>query len=247
MEAQKTYVVYAHKNKMNNKMYIGITGNSPEKRWDNGNGYRGQIFFNAIKKYGWDNFEHKILIHNLTLEQANKWEAKLINYYNCLYPNGYNNKGGGGASGCLTSLTKEKLSKIFKGCKNPKISISLKKYYETHDGVMKGKKFSETAKHRMSLAKIGKPSPKKGIPLNAEELRKLRIDNKNCLRIVCVNNMKIYISQTRAGEDLGISNKHIGDVCKGRRPHTHGYYFMYYEDFIAEYPNLVKKLKEDDY
>lgn len=247
MEAQKTYVVYAHKNKINNKMYIGITGNSPEKRWDNGNGYRGQIFFEDIKKYGWENFEHKILIWGLTLEQANKWEKKLIEHYNCLYPNGYNNKGGGGASGFLTNLTKQKLSKIFKGCKNPKISISLKRYYKTHDGTMKGKKFDEKSKYKMSIAKLGKPSIKKGIKLNKEQLKKLRTDNKHCRKIICLNNLTVYISQTRASEELNISNKHIGDVCKGRRPHTYNYRFMYYDDFIKEFPYLINKIKEDIY
>ena len=66
------YTIYIHKNKINNKVYIGQTSQNPKKRWDNGRGYQSSPkFYNAILKYGWDNFEHIILYTNLTLEQAN--------------------------------------------------------------------------------------------------------------------------------------------------------------------------------
>jgi len=51
------YTIYIHKNKINGKVYIGQTGQDPKKRWDNGNGYKTcSRFWNAIQKYGWDNF-----------------------------------------------------------------------------------------------------------------------------------------------------------------------------------------------
>ena len=55
------YVVYKHTSP-SGKVYIGITGQDIHRRWrNNGEGYRGQLFYNAIKKYGWENISHEIL------------------------------------------------------------------------------------------------------------------------------------------------------------------------------------------
>lgn len=57
-----TYCVYAHINKVNGKIYIGQTCRKPEYRWNDGKGYKEcTYFYNAIEKYGWDNFDHEIL------------------------------------------------------------------------------------------------------------------------------------------------------------------------------------------
>ena len=75
----KKYTIYIHKNKINGKVYIGQTSQKPEKRWDNGRGYEtSSKFYNAILKYGWNNFEHIILYTTLTLEEANQKEQELI-------------------------------------------------------------------------------------------------------------------------------------------------------------------------
>lgn len=70
------YKIYMHKNKINNKIYIGQTKQSLNSRFKNGNGYQScPLFFRAIKKYGWENFEHIILEENISsLEVANERE-----------------------------------------------------------------------------------------------------------------------------------------------------------------------------
>lgn len=91
----KIYIVYVHKNKVNGKCYVGITSNSPEVRWQNGNGYKTQPkFYNAIKKYGWDGFYHQIMATRLTEEKAKQMEQRLIKYYDS-FNNGYNATLGG--------------------------------------------------------------------------------------------------------------------------------------------------------
>ena len=97
------------------KSYIGLhSGNQPEKdRWGkNGNGYKPQNskkptkFYNAIRKYGWHNFNHDILewVEVETLEELmstlkNK-EKYYIEQYDS-YHNGYNSTLGG--DGAITS------------------------------------------------------------------------------------------------------------------------------------------------
>ena len=82
----KNYILYEHVNKENGKKYIGIT-NNPLIRWRNkGIGYKpykGSIskFWNAIEKYGWDNFEHNILLEGLTFEEACRKEKEEISKY----------------------------------------------------------------------------------------------------------------------------------------------------------------------
>lgn len=78
------FIVYKHVNKFNGKVYVGITSkNPPTKRWGkNGNLYHeNTYFYNAIKKYGWDNFTHEILRSNLTEIEALELEKELIAYY----------------------------------------------------------------------------------------------------------------------------------------------------------------------
>lgn len=93
---ENNYCVYMHVNKANGKKYIGITKNKPEERWQNGHGYKRQAFYNAIQKYGWDNFEHLILFENISKDEACKKEIELISEYNSTDKRyGYNISHGG--------------------------------------------------------------------------------------------------------------------------------------------------------
>lgn len=76
------WIVYKHTNKTNGKVYIGITSQSAEKRWDSGWGYCSQpIFWAAIQKYGWQGFTHEVLFSELTEEEAKQKEIELIAEY----------------------------------------------------------------------------------------------------------------------------------------------------------------------
>ena len=109
------YCVYCHTNKENGKKYIGITKQTPERRWKNGNGYSSQHFARAIQKYGWNNFEHTILMSNLTKDQACYYERFYIKKYETTLPeNGYNETLGGDGGGMYnkhhTQEAREKIS-----------------------------------------------------------------------------------------------------------------------------------------
>lgn len=107
----KKFIIYAHINKTNNKIYIGQTCMKPENRWRNGKGYKENDYFcNAINKYGWDGFEHVILYENLSEDEANILEEELIRKYKSTDRKyGYNIMYGGN-NHTLAESTKEKLS-----------------------------------------------------------------------------------------------------------------------------------------
>ena len=98
----KNYIVYLHtvlqktSGYKYKKYYVGITNNI-EKRWESkGKKYKGQVFYNAIQKYGWDNIKHTILYKNLTKEKAMQKEKEMIiKYHSKVGDKGYNVSDGG--------------------------------------------------------------------------------------------------------------------------------------------------------
>lgn len=96
---EKKWKVYKHTSP-NGKTYIGITSQEPERRWQNGYGYTTQqLFWRAIQKYGWNNFQHEILEENLTKEEAFQKERYYIDIFKSNQREcGYNTTSGG--DGC---------------------------------------------------------------------------------------------------------------------------------------------------
>lgn len=137
--SEKPVHVYKATNKVDGKVYIGITINlknrqSRHKR-DSEKGI-DYIFYRAIRKYGWASFEWEVLEVCENRSLANACEQKWIGILNSYFPNGYNmTRGGdGGRTGLTTSLeTKLKLSQS-----------------------LKERTYSEETLHKMSLSHIGK-------------------------------------------------------------------------------------------
>ena len=112
---ENNYCVYIHTNKINGKKYIGISSNV-KKRWANkGKNYYDQVFGLAIQKYGWDNFEHKIVKNNISKEEACDLEQELIKKYNTRNKElGYNRSDGGdcGSKGAYNAQLK-RIKKVY--------------------------------------------------------------------------------------------------------------------------------------
>lgn len=97
-----SYFVYKLTNKINGKVYIGMTLQNPIKRWKNGRGYNSAVFCQDIKRYGWDSFDREILIENAKREEAQEIEKKFIKLYKSNNPDcGYNVTKGGDGGGML--------------------------------------------------------------------------------------------------------------------------------------------------
>ena len=73
-------------------------------------------------KYGWDNFEHIVLHENLSFEEADALEIKLIQEYDSVN-NGYNSEFGGKLNKEITNITRKKISDSLTGYKRTKENI----------------------------------------------------------------------------------------------------------------------------
>lgn len=79
--SSELYLVYKHTSP-NGKIYIGITKNLPNARWNEGAGYETQKkFYKAIQAFGWINFKHEVIAAGLSEEEARCLESKLILEY----------------------------------------------------------------------------------------------------------------------------------------------------------------------
>ena len=111
------YKIYKYTNKINGKIYIGQTKQTLYARAQrDGLGYQScTLFWRAIQKYGWENFEPTILEDNLTQKEANEREEYYISFYDSTnHDKGYNLRLGGRNSS-LSEETKKKISDSHKG------------------------------------------------------------------------------------------------------------------------------------
>lgn len=156
------WTVYCHINKTNGKKYIGITSQKPINRWGkNGNGYSSQMFFRAIQKYGWDNFDHEIIASNLTEEEASHFEAILIKEFDTLNPEkGYNIREGGSTGYTLSEEARARMSEVHRAENlSPETRQKMSENHADFRGEkhpMYGKHHSAEAKAKLSAANLGK-------------------------------------------------------------------------------------------
>lgn len=164
-QQNKKFSVYAHESP-SGKKYIGITSQKPNRRWGkNGSRYdHNPAFIKAIKKYGWDNIVHTVIINGVTKEEAELFEIELIKKYKTTDSSfGYNIENGGNCSGTHSEETKKKIGAASKGnkrCLGRKLSEehirALVNSRKGKDAPMLGKKLTESAKKKISAANKGK-------------------------------------------------------------------------------------------
>lgn len=119
--------IYKIENRVNGKVYIGQSINI-EHRWT---GHRKSIhgcgeaynypLYQAIRKYGLENFEFSIL-EECDVKELNEKEIYYIKINNSFIPNGYNQTfGGQGNHGHGTKITLEQVYEIIELLKNTKM------------------------------------------------------------------------------------------------------------------------------
>lgn len=106
MIMKNEFNVYVH-TFPNKKRYVGLTTQNVNTRWQNGYGYRNQLVYKAILKYGWSNITHTV--YKCDTEAEMKYlERYLIAYYQTTNKKyGYNiTTGGESANGMVSKFRK---------------------------------------------------------------------------------------------------------------------------------------------
>ncbi len=221
------YIVYQHKNKINGKIYIGITMQEPEKRWKYGEGYKtSPHFYSAIQKYGWDNFEHTILFQNLTKEEACRKEQELIAKFNSMNREfGYNSTSGGEMF-VMNEETKQKISQAMMGNKNGLGHPCSEEKKRKISEAQKGRTLTEEHKQKLSEA------AKKRHTSCSEQAKKNIQKASHKKPVYCEELNKIFESVQECSRQLGIPATNISKLCKGRGKTLKGYHLKYYDDTI---------------
>ena len=222
------YTVYQHKNKINGKIYIGITSQKPEDRWGSqGCNYKSSPhFYSAIQKYGWNNFEHNILFTGLTKEQACLKEQELIKEYDLMNREFDYNSTSGGNIFVMNEETKQKISQAMMGNKNglghPCSEEKKKKISEAQ----KGKEF--TKEHKQKLSEAAK---NRHVPCSEDKKQTLK-EKSHKKPVYCEELDKVFESVQECGRQLGIPATNISKLCNGRGKTLKGYHLRYYNDTI---------------
>lgn len=208
------YVVYMHENKYNHKKYIGITCQIPKYRWgQNGERYiECPYFWKAIQKYGWDSFDHKLLLSGLTPEEAARAEIDFIKQYRTTDPDYGYNLSDGGFGGSSEIMKSKWTNSDFKDYMSSRMR-------EAWKDTEKRQHRSERAKERWS-----KDGFKETVTQKIKEV---------CgSSVICVETQKIYPNICDVEHELGLNHSNI---CRAIRTgyRCGGYHWQYYNSDVS--------------
>ena len=164
-------IIYEIRRKNTGKLYIGYSTkfNSSEEFLNNDYWGSGTYITLAIKKYGTETFERKVLLKNiLDFEELKRYETLWIKKKNSKTPNGYNLTDGGDGLINPSKETREKMSKNHadvSGEKNP--------FFGNHS--MSGENSPMSKRRGKNHPNFGKPRDKKTI----EKCRVANLGEKN--------------------------------------------------------------------
>lgn len=247
IEKDKSYTVYMHVSP-SGKRYIGITSQKPERRWrKNGEGYmRNTYFWNAIQRYGWDNFTHEVLFENLTKDEAEQKEIELIAFYKSDDNKfGYNIEHGGNSIGKIADETKEKLRILYSMpvCQYSKYGDFIKEYNSmTEAEEITNLSASSISKCCRNEAKLcGNYIWRFKDELPDSQLINWCNSRKPSSRKTKVSQydkqghlVKEYESMTIAYEETNIDRTSIIKCCKGEQGVAGGYIWRYSDELLTK-------------
>lgn len=230
----------------NGKKYIGITGAGYKKRWGKGGiGYKGQLVYNAIEKYGWYNTKHYILLKDLTREEAEQKEIELIAKHNTTDRKyGYNIAKGGST----TAKRYRKVVCINTGEVFDSLTDATNKYNARVDQACKGN-CKTAGVHPITKEKLIWQYYDEWLikPKQYKKTVKKKDIEKNKKRYICIETKEVYNSEEEAANSVNINVSGISSVCKGKQKTAGGYHWAYYDEYIKDPDKYDELAKQNNY
>lgn len=231
------WTIYMHQNKINNKAYIGITKRALSVRWGkDGRGYKDQPkFYNAILKYGWDNFSHKVIQYVDSEEEALELESFYINKYNTII-DGYN-------------ILSKGIKSYNKYTQKPVICLTTQTIYPSISNAIEQTNISGA--YEIIKNCRGERGPVKGLewaywdnqlqrPVQKQEyVPKLQ---SNATPVYCIELNKSFPGVATAERELGITKGGIEKAINGHRNGANGLHFIKEKDKTEE--KILELLKK---
>ena len=249
---EKTYCIYCLINRINGKKYVGMTSQRLNNRWRRGKGYRGcEAIEQAFKEYGWESFEHIVLMEGLSFENACEEEKRFIKEFGCRYPDGYNIDGGGRKKRDIADRTKQKIGEKNRGRKaseetRAKMSaaqkgrVVSKEAREKISAANKGRVFSEESRKKMSDAKKRFRENTETTILISEKTITNQHKTDERLRLYAKEKRKPVLQYTKDGffvarhesmreaaESVGGKHPNIFKCCNGIKKSMYGFVWKY--------------------
>lgn len=206
------------------KVYVGTTTKKPKHRWENGHGYRhNKELSSDILKYGWDNFDKKVIGEFDSENTAYEIEKFLIKWMDSTNRDkGYNKSTGGKYTFSGVKMSDEQKNKIRKSLSGHKVTpeqkekmrVALKRRWSSKEGrekllkKMKGRKLSNDTRRKMSLSRKKK--------------------------VICIETLKIYDSIKEASDSLGVCASSIGQTCNGKQNTCNKMHFEYLDEYMKK-------------
>lgn len=232
--------IYAIKNLINGKMYIGKHCGSDDDYFGS-----GVALSKAVKKYGKSNFVKEI-IELCSESELNEREVYWIAYYNTYNGSGYNLTPGGDGWTVGMKHKKESIEKISKS-KKGKVTISeqqkelikasLRSYYDSMTpeerkniygkGGRAGKGIKKapfTEQHKLNLSKSQKGKKKKQ---TKEHRQKIGLTKRKQVEAYTVDGklVETYSSMTEAAKKINGNISEISKSCKDGKTTVKGFLF----------------------
>lgn len=257
------YFVYKHTSP-SGKVYIGVTRQVPEKRWQNGLGYRKQKrFYRAIQKYGWENIAHEVVADNLSGEEADELEKQLIHEYKSSDKRfGYNIELGGNFSKAVSNETRERMRAVMttdearartreinkKRWSDPEAHKKMSARFSGKNNPMYGRHVSDEEREKRRLRMIGKPLPpvmygadnpmygKHHTEETKAKIAESRRGSKNfrARKVRCIETDTVYDCIRDAFRCTGIRYDSISKVCIGKGQTAGGYHWEYADSEVEQ-------------